>query len=42
MIPYDNWFKGKNAKLRLYMGLFWLTVGGLLYFINWLFDLGLG
>lgn len=42
MIPYDNWFKGKNAKPRLYLGLFIAAVGGVLYFIDWLFDLGLG
>ncbi len=37
MIPYDNWFKGKNAKLRLYLGLFILTVSGVFKFIYWIF-----
>lgn len=35
MMPYDNWFTGKNAKPRLYLGLFVVAVGMVLKFIDW-------
>jgi|GEM_PF-5634036 len=35
MMPYDNWFTGKNARFRLYLGLFIAAVCGALYIIDW-------
>lgn len=42
MMPYDNWFKGKNAKFRFCLGIFIGFIGGALFLIDWLFELVLG